>query len=83
MIKTLHLDAKPSNDTTRLYGIFNHVNEVIFEEVNSDLVRQCAIRSIGLQGPLGLDSNFLSNILCNSTFGNTSDDLCHAIALLA
>lgn len=83
MIKTLHPYAKPSNDTTMLHGLFNHVNEVNFEEANSDLVRKCAIITQGSQGPLGLDANFLSKILCSSTFCNASDDICHVIALLA
>ena len=75
VIKTLrqkHPNAKPSDDTVMLHGPFNHVNEIIFDGINADLVR-----------PSGLDANFWSKILCNSTFGNASDDLCHAIALLA
>ena len=42
-----------------------------------------AIRTTDLHGPSGLDALFWSKILCNSTFGNASDDLCHAIALFA
>ena len=73
VIKTLrqkHPNAKPSNDTMMLHGPCSYGNETIFDGVNADLVR-----------PSGLDANFWSKILCNSTFGNTSDDLCHAIAL--
>ena len=50
-IKTLrqkHLDAKPLNHTMMLYGLLNDVNEVIFDRVNTDLVRKCAIRTRGL-----------------------------------
>ena len=50
-IKTLrqkHLDAKPLNHTMMLYGLLNDVNEVIFDRVNTDLVRKCAIRTKGL-----------------------------------
>ena len=66
-----------------LHGPFNHVNEIIFDGINTDLVRKCAIRAKGSHGPSGLDAIFWSKILCNSTFGNAVDDLCHAIALLA
>ena len=48
MIKTLrqkHPDAKPSNVTTMLHRPFNHVNEIIFDRINADLVRKCAIRT--------------------------------------
>ena len=86
MIKTLrqkYPDAKPSNDTMMLHGAFNHVNETLFNGLNVDLVRKCAIRTKGLHGPSGLDADFWDKILCNSTFGNASDNLCHAIELLA
>ena len=86
MIKLLrqkHPDAKPSSDTMMLHGPFSHVNEIILDGVNADLVKKCAIRTKGSHGTSGLDANFWSKILCNSTFGNASDDLCHAIALLA
>ena len=86
VIKTLRQkrpDAKPSNDTMMLHGPFNHVNEIIFDGINVDLMRKCAIGTKGSHGPSGLDANFCSKILCNSTFGNVLDDICHAIALLA
>ena len=66
-----------------LHGPFIHVNEIIFDGINADLVRKCAIRTKGSHGSLGLDADSWSQILYNSTFGNASDNLCHAIALLA
>ena len=70
-IKTLkHPDTKPSNDTMMFHGPFNHINEIMFDGINADLVRKCAIRIKGLHGPSGLDANFWSKILCNSTFVN-------------
>ena len=86
VIKTLrqkHPDAKPSNDTMMLHGPFSHVNEIIFDGVNADLARKCAIKTKGSHGSSGLDADFWSKILCNSTFGNSSDDFCHAVAFLA
>ena len=56
---------------------------LIFDGVNADLVRKSAIRTKSSHGPSGLYVDFWSKILCNSIFGNASDDLCHAIALLA
>ena len=66
-----------------LHGPFNHVNEMIFDGVNTDLVRKCVIRTSGSYGPSGLDAYFQSKILFNLTFGKASDDPCHTIALLA
>ena len=68
VIRTLrqkHPDAKPSIDTMMLHGPFNHVNEIIFDGINADLVRKCAIRTKGSHGPSGLDGDFWSKILCN------------------
>ena len=42
----------------------------MFDGINADLVRKCAIRIKGSHGPSGLDANFWSKILCNSTFVN-------------
>ena len=78
-----HPDAKPSNDTLMWHGPFNHLNEIIFDGINADLMRKYAIRTKGSHGPSGLDAKSWSKILCNSTCGNASDNLCHAIALLA
>ena len=86
VIKTLHQmnpDAKPSNDTMILHEPFNHVNDIVFDGINADLVGECAIRTNDSHGSSGLDADFWSKILCSSTFGNASDDLCNAIALLA
>ena len=65
-----------------LHGRFNHVNEIMFDGINVDLVRKCEIRFKGWHRSSGMDADFWSKILCNSVFGNASDDLCHAIALL-
>ena len=83
-IKTLcqkYPDARLSNNSMMLHGPFIHVKKIIFDEVNAELVRKCAIKSKGSHEPSGRGTNFWSKILCNSTFGNISDDLCHDIAL--
>ena len=59
VIRQKDLDIKPSNDTM-LYEPFNNVNEIIFDGVNGDSVRKCAIRTKGSHGPSGLDANFWS-----------------------
>ena len=84
-MKTLrqkHPNAKPSNDTMMLQGPFNQVNKITFDGINLDLVTECAIRTKGSHELSGVNADFWSKIQCNSTFGNASDELCHAIALL-
>ena len=60
VIKTLrqkHPDAKPSNDTMMLHGPFTHVNKIILDGVNADLVRKCAIRTQGTKRLLVISIN--------------------------
>ena len=66
-----------------LHGPFNHVNEIIFDGVNADLMRKFAIGTKGSHRPSGLDTDFWSKILRTATFENASDDLYHATTLLA
>ena len=40
-----HTNAEPSNDTMMLHGSFSHINNVIFDGVNANLERECAIRT--------------------------------------
>ena len=47
-----------------------------------EIVRKSATRTKGSHGSSGLVADFWSKMLCYSIFGNASDDLCHAIALL-
>ena len=54
-----------------------------FDGVNAGLVRKNSIGTKGSHELSKLDPNFWSKIVCNSTFGSASNDLCHAIALLA
>ena len=63
--------------------LLKNKKSLIFDGVNADLVRKSAIRTKSSHGPSGLDADFWSKILCNSIFGNVSDDLCHALAFLA
>ena len=62
--------------------LLRNKKSLIFDGVNADLVRKSATRTKGSHEPSGLDDDFWSKMLCYSIFGNVSDDLCHAIALL-
>lgn len=92
MIKILlqnHPDAKLSNDAMMLYGPFILVNEIIFDEVNVDIVRKCVIRTKDSPGPLGLDPDFWCkfsfqvNSYVIQSLATHQDDLCHAAESLA
>ena len=63
--------------------LLKNKKSLIFDGVNADLVRKNAIGTKGSHELSELDPNLWKKIVCNSTFGSASNDLCHAIALLA
>ena len=63
--------------------LLKNKKSLIFDGVNADLVRKNAIGTKSSHKLSKLDPNFWKKIVFNSTFGSASNDLCHAIALLA
>ena len=63
--------------------LLKNEKSLITDGGNADLVRKNAIGTKGSHELSELDPNFWSKIVCNSIFGSASNDLCHAIALLA
>ncbi len=54
---------------------------MIFDCINADLIRQAAKHTNCAAGPSGMDAHGWRRICC--TFKETSDELCHSLALLA
>ena len=54
---------------------------IIFDSINSDLIRSCAMRTTGAAGPSGLNAHKWRR-LCTSYKG-PSNDLCNALATVA
>lgn len=61
-----------------LHGPLQPVNDIVFDGINAELIRKCGAKTKGSHGPSGLDS--WRKITSNATYGNASDDLCHAVA---
>ena len=56
-------------------------NSIIFDCLDADLIRHAAKQTNGSAGPSGLNANAWRKICCS--FREASDDLCHALALVA
>ena len=78
-----HPEGSPLNETMLLHGPVKKTNSVIFDDLNAELIRKCILKTKGSHGPSGLDADFWGRIASNSIYGSSSDDLCHAIALMA
>ena len=81
-LRAKHPEGSPINETMALQGPLIRHCEVIYDEINANLIRSCTIRTKGSHGPSGLDSDFWNRLVCNRIYGTSSDDLCHAIALM-
>ena len=78
-----HPNAKPRYNEMLLNGPLRIINSVIYDNINGDLIRKCAVKTKGASGPSGLGADFWRRIAGSNIHGNVTDDLCHAIALMA
>ncbi|KAL5262366.1 hypothetical protein ACHWQZ_G007921 [Mnemiopsis leidyi] len=59
-----------------------HVQEVIFEAIDGNMVAKAAMRTEGSGGPTLIDSDCWKQILCSKNFKQQQADLCDSIAQL-
>ena len=81
-LKLKHPEASPTNDTTTLQGPLVKPCDVIYDEINAELIRSCAARTKGSHGPSGLDADFWVRLVSNRIYGASADDFCHSIAIM-
>lgn len=77
-----HPSAQPKYDAMLLQGPIKDINNVIYDDINAELIRKCALKTKGASGPSGMDADFWRKIIGGNVFGSAADDLCHAIALM-
>ena len=80
-LKELHPEAVAPNDGILSRGPPPDVLAIVFEPINAQLIRSCAIRSSGSGGVSGGDAAMWKQFLCSH--GVHSDMLCEAMALHA
>ena len=80
ILQQKHPDSKePSPDV--LLTVSNTAPEaVMYEAITSDLVYKTAKRMKGSGGPTLIDSDMWKQFLCSKAFGNTTTNLCTAVA---
>ena len=82
-LRQKHPNGSPLSDTMTLQGPTKMINHVMFDEINTELIRKFVIRTKGSHGPSFLDADFWRIIAGSSIYGAQSDDLSHALALMA
>ena len=82
-LKEKNPTASPACDANLLKGPKDKVEEVIYEDINADVIEDCAKQMSGSAGPSGLDSDGWKRILCSKQFSSQGNKLCESIADLA
>ena len=77
-----HPEASPRFEQMLLQGPTNKINDIIYDDINAELIKKCSIKTKGASGPSGLDADYWRKLIGSRTYGNVSDDLSHAIALM-
>ena len=58
------------------------IPDLVYQEINGELVREAALRTKGSGGPSGVDANGFKRILACKSFKRSSVNLCESIATL-
>ena len=64
VLKDKHPSATPASEDAILNGPKTKVEDVIYENINSDLIQRCIKQMAGSAGPSGLDTDGWKRILC-------------------
>ncbi len=80
-LQNKHLSAEPVDPRALIAGCLAPCDPIIFDGITGDEIRKAALHTQGAAGPSGGDSEQWRR-MCTS-FGESSTDLCHAMALVA
>ena len=78
-----HPVGEPLHDEMMLHGPVQDIHPIIFDDLNSELVRKVAMKMKGAAGPSCFDSDDWKNVLLSRVHGTSSGDLCEAVAKAA
>ena len=81
-LKQKHPEGKVPSDHVMLADTPIPIHSVRFEEIDSEQIRQSALKTRGGAGPSGLDGDGWRRILTSNSFGNEPSELCSSLAKL-
>ena len=59
------------------------MHKIKYECIDAEVIRNTALRTRGGSGPSGMDADGWRRILTSNSFGQSSTDLCNALANVA
>jgi len=81
--KERHPEAQKAPLGTLLFGSIEEVPDVIYQQINAEMVRDAALRTKGSRGPSGIDANGFRRMLACKSLKKSGTDLRAAIATTA
>ena len=78
-----HPDAEDIDESLIVEGDIVRVEEVIFEEINQEMIQKAAQSTFGTGGPTQIDADIWKVMICAKRFGRCADELADQIAILA
>lgn len=65
-----------------MFGPVDDVPDVIFQQINGEMIREAALRTKGSRGPSGADANGFKRLLACKSFKKSSTNLCDSVATM-
>ena len=82
-LKEKHPMAQGTQLGSLLFGPIDDVPDVIFQQIDGDMIRDAALRTKGSGGPSGVDANGFRRLLACKSFKTQGINLRNAIATMA
>jgi len=82
-LKEKNPEAQKAPLGTIVFGTIEEVPDVIYQQINAEMVRDAALRTKGSGGPSGIDANGFRRMLACKSCKKSGTDLCAAIATTA
>ena len=78
-----HPQAQEAKMGSLVYGSVDKVPDVLYQQINAEMVREAALRTKGSGGLSGVAANGFKRMLACKSFKKSSTNLCDYIAVLA
>ena len=77
-----HPEAQHAKLGSILFGPVDEVHDSLYQQIDSKMIREAALRTKGSGGPSGVDANGFKRILTCKSFKKSSANLCDALATM-
>ena len=80
LLRLKHPDPKDPHESVMLLDVLERMHPVKFEVIDAEMIRKAVMKTRGGSGPSCLDADSSERILLSKNFGESSSDLCQALA---